>query len=351
MENKLTDQSGIKFWIIFASMIIVIAGLKAGSDFINPMLLALFISAICLGPFGWLKERGLPEWLIIIIIFLGIAIIAISVILLLGASIPAFIDKAPFYGEKFNKIWENFNQWLVQKGWSEKDSVLSQSINPKSIMTLVENLFSGLGNLMSSGVTILLAAVFFLLEVTLLDKKIKFIKPQAIVGINKVFENVKKYFWTKTVISLATGIFVAIGLAIVGVDFPILWGFLAFLLNYIPNIGSALAGIPAVLLALVQLGPGSAIATTVIYVVVNGVIGNVIEPKVMGKNLGISTLVVFIALIFWGWVLGTIGMLLAVPLTIMIKLTLDGMDSTKWLGLLLGDESSLNNLINKQKDN
>ena len=351
MENKLTDQSGIKFWIIFASMIIVIAGLKAGSDFINPMLLALFISAICLGPFGWLKERGLPEWLIIIIIFLGIAIIAISVILLLGASIPAFIDKAPFYGEKFNKIWENFNQWLVQKGWSEKDSVLSQSINPKSIMTLVGNLFSGLGNLMSSGVTILLAAVFFLLEVTLLDKKIKFIKPQAIVGINKVFENVKKYFWTKTVISLATGIFVAIGLAIVGVDFPILWGFLAFLLNYIPNIGSALAGIPAVLLALVQLGPGSAIATTVIYVVVNGVIGNVIEPKVMGKNLGISTLVVFIALIFWGWVLGTIGMLLAVPLTIMIKLILDGMDSTKWLGLLLGDESSLNNLINKQKDN
>ena len=351
MENKLTDQSEIKFWIIFASMIIVIAGLKAGSDFINPMLLALFISAICLGPFGWLKERGLPEWLIIIIIILGIAITAISVVLLIGASIPGFIDRAPFYGEKFNQIWENFNHWLVQNGWSEKDSILAQSINPKSIMSLVGELFSGLGNLMSSGVMILLAVVFFLLEVTLLDKKVKFVKPQSIAGIDNVIENVKKYFWTKTLISLATGIFVAIGLAIVGVDFPILWGFLAFLLNYIPNIGSTIAGIPAVLLALVQLGIGSAIATAAIYLVVNGVIGNVIEPKVMGKNLGISTLVVFVSLIFWGWVLGTIGMLLAVPLTIMIKLILDGMDSTKWLGLLLGDETSLNNLINKQKNN
>ena len=142
--------------------------------------------------------------------------------------------------------------------------------------------------------------------------------------------------------------FITSGLMIIGVDFAILWGFLAFLLNFIPNIGSAIAAVPAVLIALVQLGPGPAVLTAILYIVVNTIIGNVIEPKLLGKNLGLSVLVVFLSLIFWGWVFGTAGMLLAVPLTMTIKLILDQMDELKWLGLLLGDESSLSNFKKRE---
>jgi predicted PurR-regulated permease PerM len=349
LDTNLTNQFGVKFWIISASIVIVVAGLKAAGAIVTPFCLALVISAICLGPFIWLKERGLPEWFSIIIIIAAMIIVSALVVMLLGASVSKFADKAPFYGEKLTQYWGNINEWLVNKGLFEEDSGLTNVIKPKSILDLVGDVFSDFGGLMSNSLMILLVVVFLLMEITVIDKKIKIIKPESITGIRAVIDNIKKYFVTKTLTSLFTGICVFVGLAMVGVDFPILWGFLAFLLNYIPNIGSALAAVPAVLVALVQLGPGSALLTVVIYLLVNGIIGNIIEPKIMGKNLGLSTLVVFLSLIFWGWVLGTVGMLLATPLTITIKLILDEMDETKWMGLLLGDESSLDHLKNSRK--
>lgn len=341
MTTKNNDQFGLKFWLISASIIIVIAGLKIASSIVTPFLLALVISAVCLGPFVWLKEKGVSEGLTVVIIMAGIVLISFSIIALFGSSLDKFADKAPFYGEKITQYWEGINNWLAQIGLFHEESLLAEGIQPGKIMLLAGDVFSSLSSLVSNSILIILTVVFFLLEITLLNTKMEIIKPSSLSGIDNVIRSIKKYFGTKTITSLATGIFIAIGLAIVGVDFPILWGFLAFLLNFIPNIGSTIAAIPAVLLALVQIGPGSAGIVTVMYLVINGLIGNVIEPKIMGKNLGLSTLVVFVSLIFWGWVLGTVGMLLSTPLTIVIKLILDNMDETKKLGLLLGDQSSL----------
>lgn len=343
MEKRQLTAAGSKFWITFASFVIIIAGLKAAAVIVTPFFLALVISAICLGPFMWLTDKGLPEWLSIIIITLSVLIISVLVILLIGSSIPGFVEKAPFYGEKLSLYWENINRWLVESGWLKEDTALVKSINPENIMILAGTVFSGLGNLMSNSILILLVIIFLLSEINLINKKIATIKPGSDKELNVIIQNIRKYFSTKTMTSLATGILIAVGLAIIGVDFPILWGFLAFILNYVPNIGSTIAAIPAVLLALVQLGPGSALVTTILYLVVNGVIGNGIEPRIMGKNLGLSTLVVFLSLIFWGWVLGTVGMLLAVPITMTIKLILDGNSNTRWIGILLGNESSINN--------
>ena len=137
-------------------------------------------------------------------------------------------------------------------------------------------------------------------------------------------------------ISLATGVLVAAWLRIVGVDYALLWGLLAFLLNYIPSIGSFIAAVPAVMLAFLQLGPGDGIVTAIGYLVINTVIGNFIEPRVMGEGMGLSTLVVFLSLIFWGWVLGPVGMLLSVPLTMIMKIALEASDETRWIAVLLG---------------
>jgi predicted PurR-regulated permease PerM len=118
-----------------------------------------------------------------------------------------------------------------------------------------------------------------------------------------------------------------------------LWGLLALLLNYIPNIGSILASVPAILLALIQLGVGKAVIVLVGYLVINIIIGNVLEPKIMGRGLGLSTLVVFLSLVFWGWVFGPVGMLLSVPLTMTVKIALDSNEDTRWISTLLGSET------------
>jgi predicted PurR-regulated permease PerM len=144
----------------------------------------------------------------------------------------------------------------------------------------------------------------------------------------------------KTATSLLTGVCVGVWLAVLGVNYPLLWGLLAFLLNYVPNIGSIIAAVPAVLLALVQFGIMKSFFAVGGYMVVNIGIGSIIEPRIMGRGLGLSPLVVFLSLVFWGWVLGPVGMLLSVPLTMTVKIALDSREDTKWIGVLLGSEAS-----------
>ena len=159
---------------------------------------------------------------------------------------------------------------------------------------------------------------------------------RSLLPIAEINDNVRRYLALKTLISLTTGVLVALWLRIIGVDYALLWGLLAFLLNYIPSIGSFIAAIPAVMLAFLQLGPGDGTLTLIGYLVINTAIGNFIEPRVMGEGMGLSTLVVFLSLIFWGWVLGPVGMLLSVPLTMILKIVLEANDDTRWMAVLLG---------------
>ena len=164
--------------------------------------------------------------------------------------------------------------------------------------------------------------------------------------IDKFLISVKEYLAIKTLVSMGTGGVITLWLYILGVDHYMLWGVVAFLLNYIPNIGSIIAAVPAVLLALVQLGAPAAGLTGLGYIVVNTVMGNMVEPRYMGKGLGLSTLVVFLSLVFWGWLLGTVGMLLSVPLTMILKIALEYNPDTRWLALLLsGDDINYQHVL------
>ena len=145
----------------------------------------------------------------------------------------------------------------------------------------------------------------------------------------------QNYLAIKTLVSLATGVTAGVLVWALGLDFPLLWGLLAFIFNYIPNLGSVLAGVPPVLLAILQLGPGRAVAVALGYLVINTVFGNFIEPTLMGRRLGLSTLVVFLSLVFWGWVWGPVGMLLAVPLTMVIKIALENTEDFHWVAVML----------------
>jgi AI-2 transport protein TqsA len=191
--------------------------------------------------------------------------------------------------------------------------------------------------MVANGLVILLTVIFIMLEAGQFEAKLRLIggNENALGNFRDIIGKIKAYMGLKALISAATGVLIAVLLALVGVDYPILWGTLAFMLNFIPNIGSLIAAVPAVLLALIQLDPLHALIVAVGYVVVNTLIGSVIEPKVMGRGLGLSTLVVFLSLIFWGALLGPVGMLLSIPLTIMVKIVLASQPNTRWIAVLL----------------
>jgi predicted PurR-regulated permease PerM len=145
-----------------------------------------------------------------------------------------------------------------------------------------------------------------------------------------------KYISIKTIVSIITGLLIYLSLSFIGLDHAIMWALIAFFLNYIPNIGSIIASIPAIIIALIQLNIYYALLVALIYLIINIVMGSIIEPRYLGKELGLSTLIIFLSLIFWGWLLGPVGMLLSVPLTMIMKIALESNDDTRWISILLG---------------
>jgi len=248
----------------------------------------------------------------------------------------------PEYQRKITAEWGQAIVWLQDHGISVAEQ-LKGIADPAAAMGLISSILKGFGNVLTNSFLIILTVIFILMETAGVTKKALVMRGEEGDGqtVNEDFsqvfvEKLRDYMSMKTIISIITGLIVALAMWLIGLDFPILWGVLAFMLNFVPNIGSIIAAVPAVLLALVQLGFSSALLVTAVYVAVNVLIGSVIEPKYMGKGLGLSTLVVFVSLVFWGWVLGPVGMLLSVPLTITVKLALDSEPETQWLGHLLG---------------
>jgi predicted PurR-regulated permease PerM len=212
-------------------------------------------------------------------------------------------------------------------------------LNYSNIMNLTVSLLSNLGEVMGNVVIIFFIAVFLLLEMD--QFSLKFIAIQQGTGetlnyLIKIGENIRHYLSIMTIVSLITALLVWGVLAILGVKYAILWALIAFLLNFIPNIGSIVAAIPAVFFALIQSGIDTALWTVVAYLVINMIVGNVVAPKMLGHGMGLSTFIAFISFIFWGYILGTVGMFLSVPLTMAIKIILDQDEKTKWIAVLLG---------------
>ena len=340
---------GLRFWLYTASFIIIIAGIKAAATIIVPLLMALFIAAICAPLLFWLNDKGIPQGFSILIVIFTIILVSFIIIVLLGTSVSGFSQSLPFYEERLRDISVSFLEWMKANKLMAVETKILDQLDPSNVMRIAGSVFTGFSQMLSRSLIILILVIFILFELTLFKKKLRVQSGSALRQADRIVDNLNRYFGIKTLVSLATGIIIGIALHIVGVDFPYLWGALAFLLNFIPNIGSIIAAIPPALLALIQFGSFEAIIVVVIFTVVNFTIGSAIEPKLMGSNLGLSTLVVFLSLIFWGWVLGTVGMLLSIPLTMTIKIVLDNNPSTRWVGVLVGDEKTVDQYIEESK--
>lgn len=331
-----SSQVGYGF-LVMASVVIILAGVKAASVIVVPFLLAVFLAIILSPLFLWFKSKGLPEGIALLLIVLLLFGLIGTLVMLIGSSVQDFSHNVPLYEEKLRTDFKAFLSTLDGLGVKIPKEDILAIFATDSVMEYIARTLKSLGGLLTNSFMIIVTVIFMLMEISQFTKKIEKSDSSSLRSLMDVSDNVKHFILLKSMTSAATGIIVTVALLLLDIHYAILWGVVAFLLNFIPNIGSILAAVPAVLMALVQYNIGTALAVASVYLAVNVTIGSILEPRIMGKGLGLSTLVVFLSLIFWGWLLGPVGMLLSVPLTIMVKIVLDAKEDTKWVATLLGN--------------
>ena len=340
MESRAAKNSTAL--ISAAAIVVIVFGMQAASVLLVPFLLAVFFAMIAMRPMLWLQSRRVPLALAALLIVIAMMLILGLVGGILGNSIADFTAQLPNYQARLESIVAGTGDFIENLlGEATNVGNLADLVDPGFAMGFAANILTSLQGVLTNTFLILFTMVFILLEAASMG-----IKANAAFGegadvfdrSREFLHNLGRYLGIKTIVSLATG-FCAFMLALlVGLDFPLLWGMLAFLFNYVPTIGSIIAAVPAVLLALIQLGVPEATTTAIGFLGINVVFGNIVEPRLMGYGVGISPLVVFLSLVLWGWIFGPVGMLLSVPLTMTVKMALEANEDTRWIAILIGSE-------------
>jgi len=342
MAKPIITLNGLKIVIMLGMLVIILTGIRFAADIIVPFILALFI-AVILNPLvqrmvRWRIPRVLAILLLITIIIMAMALL----VTYLGTSLNELARTLPQYRSKLVIPLQQMEPWLQRAGIEVSVEELLKYIDPNAAMTLVTALLAQLSSAMTSIFLLLLTVVFMRVAVPQLPVKLQQMMVRPVEGmgaIQRALDSVSRYLVLKTAISIVTGLVAWAMLAVLDVRFAFVWGLLAFALNYIPNIGSVLAAIPPITQVLVFSGFYDALVVLAGYLIINLVFGNILEPRMMGRGLGLSTLVVFLSLIFWGWLLGPVGMLLSVPLTIIVKIGLEQTAGGQTIAVLLSDMS------------
>ena len=320
-----------------ACLAIVAAALQQARELVVPFLLAAFVAVACEPPLAWLRGRGLPNALALAVVLAGILIGALGLGALVGASVDGFRQALPAYLAQLHEHAAGLQAWLAARGLN-----LPNDPDPAFFLNLVSDLLRGFGGALANVAFILLTVAFILAESLELPARLRTALGGAgpAAALSGFAGSVNRYLAVKALTGLLTGALVTGWLALLGINHAALWGLVAFLFNFIPTIGSFLAAVPAVLLAALQGGPVPAALTAAGYLAVNIAVGIALENRLMGRQLGLSALVVFVSLVFWGWLLGPVGMLLSSPLTVVIKLGLEASPATRPWAELLGPGSS-----------
>ena len=333
--------------ILLTVLVLILACflLQYTSTILVPFFLASFITMLILPIIRWL-ERFIPSWLAFSVIFLFLAIGSMIDSLFFFSSLSEISNKIPEYSKQFHNMLQGVIAYADKYGmhitWTQigTQKALSWALN--FLRSGISSVVYIIGQLM----IILFIVIFLILETHQFEKKIEksFNDENArniIDTVNSIASQLQQYIFAKTLVSLITGVGTTILLYFLGVDFCLLWGILAFLLNFIPNIGSIIAVIPPILIALLQFNTlGPAIGAFIGLLSIQTVVGYVVDPKVVGHSINLSPLVVFLSMLFWGWIWGVMGMVLAVPLTVSLKIICEHVESLAFISILLGEKSS-----------
>lgn len=338
-------DAGLRALMMGAAFVVIIAGLRAAAPVIVPVLIAIFIAVLSVAPTRYLQKRGVPDSLAAIAVFAGVVVTLFVLSVVVGASLKDFDDNLPGYQSRLKESFSGVFAWAETQGFDLDFDEMKEALDPDVVVNFAQDLMRATSSVLSNTAFVLLTVAFILAEVTSFPRKLSAVladRPETVDSYGHIVEDIQTYLAIKTQISMATGLCAMLLTWALGVDYPMLWGLVAFLLNFVPTLGSIIAGIPVVLLAFVQLSWLHALGVFVGYLVINVVFGSILEPRLMGRSLGLSTLVVFLSLVFWGWVFGPAGMLLSVPLTMVVKIFLENSEDLRWVAVVLGpaDEAS-----------
>jgi predicted PurR-regulated permease PerM len=327
--------------IVAAAIAVTVVVLQSAASIVAPVLLAAFIAVILTPPLRWLRRKRVPQWISLPLIVILLLEAGSILGLVFTGQLEGFRESLPGYRERLTLLRDQFGLWLEETGVEMAREAVKDIIDPNVAVDLVRVILSNMRSTFGTGLLVLLSTVFMLLEAPGLQTKLRkafHLQEEAELRLQRLFTSINHYMVIKSIASLATALCIWGWLWMLAIDYAALWAILAFLLNFIPFIGGLLMAVPALLSALVQADLQVTLIVALGYLIVNTVIGSILEPRIMGRGLGISTLVVFLSLLFWGWVLGTVGVFLSVPLTMVLLIALDSRPQTRPLAILLGPE-------------
>jgi len=356
-EKSTLARSG-NFVILLGALVLLVAGLKVAQGFFLPVLLAFFVATVSFPITCVLRKRGVPRSLAVLFtVLFDFAFIA--GIILLGFTLVSDLQRkwdmryATQLTEQVRSGSESLAAQLERWGVADAREKIQmavennlsnlQEIRFEKIWDVSTGVLSQVVGFFGASVVVVILTIFMLSEARMFGRRLEAISQARGPNIARMLSatrDIQRYLAIKTAISLATGLLAGLLCWAAGLDFYVLWGILAFALNYIPVIGSLVAGVPPVVLALLIAGVPNALLVAGGYLLINNLLGNFLEPLLVGRRFGISTLVVVISVLFWGWVWGPLGMLLAVPLTMMLKVVLDGSEEFRWIAVAISAEQS-----------
>jgi AI-2 transport protein TqsA len=341
MMSDRTEQSpGARFLFILACLVVVVYGLKFAAPILVPSALALFLAVLSLPVMLWLLKHRVPAGVATLVTVLANMAVVVLLILLASQSVSEFQASLDGYVEVLGTRQESVINWLEeQTSFTVSNYLTMDLINPNDVVDFVGGTVGRIAQFLGTTFLVFLIMAFMLGEATVFPAKFHYVLGEDAGSedrLKKVVTEVQTYLGIKTMVSLMTGLILGLWAYVMDLDFPLLLGLVAFVLNYVPTVGSILAAIPAVLISLVLFGTlPHAIVVAGGYVMVNTLFGNILEPSLMGRRLGLSTLVVILSLLFWGWAWGPLGALLSVPLTVVMKIGLENTQDLRWVAILL----------------
>lgn len=353
IKSRVTGPNAGRVLLLLGALVLLVAGLKAAQGFFLPILLAFFVATVSLPITNWLCGKKVPRAIAVLLTVLVDFAFIVGVILLAATMVDELQVKwnTKYAGELSSRVQtasvslaKTLDSWGVQDANAKIHTAVVtnldnlQNIRFEKVWDLGTGLLGRLVGFFGTFLVVLILTIFMLAEARMFGQRLEAIslaRGPNIARMLSATKDIQRYLAIKTVISLATGFLAGLLCWAAGLDFYVLWGILAYALHYIPVIGSIIAGIPPALLALILFGVPDAVLVAGGYLLINNFLGNVVEPLLVGRRFGISTLVVLVSVMFWGWVWGPLGMLLAVPITMLLKVVLDGSDEFRWISVAI----------------
>jgi AI-2 transport protein TqsA len=336
-STTLRQPSFLRVMLVLAATVVVLVGIRLAAPILNPIFFALVLTLLFSPVYAWLKNRGLPSPLALVIMLILVGAIFGVLFVILGVSISRFSERIGYYTTQLNGQLDNLDALIERSGLSNVD--VRDVVKPSALADALGTVLAGVAGFLSDLFLILMIMLFLLGEgpamMSRLRTSVSEDNPQ-VERLTTVGRSVVRQFGLRAIVNLVTGAGVTIMLFLLGVDFPLLWGILTFFLSFVPYIGLVLAVTPAVVLALAEFGLDRALLVIAGVIVINVLAENVLSPLMMGRGLNLSPTIVFLSFIVWAWLLGGPGAFLALPITLFVAVMLDTFPETRWLASIIG---------------